>query len=443
MNQATSPQRWQQVKHIFQDALELSPQERASFLAAVCADDQTLRAQVERMLAADTSADSFLESSPVQHLIETTAPVKIGQAVSVYQIMDKLGVGGMGEVYLARDTRLERNVALKLLPALHTLDEGRVQRFVREAKAASALNHPNIVTIHEVGHSDHTHFIVTEFVEGKTLRRLLDERPLRLSEVTDIAIQIASALAAAHEVGIVHRDIKPENVMVRHDGLVKVLDFGLAKLSETRSAERGTQNEKDERPLQAASDIHRSSSIAHTSTLPGLVMGTARYMSPEQARGVAVDERSDIFSFGVVLYEMLAGQPPFQGETTTDTIIAVVEKDPIPLVQRVPELPRALEQIVNKMLLKARDDRYQTSQELLADLKAFRRTLADDESHELRRVTWPSDNDLAPRFSLTAEYVTAQIRQHKRASLAALVIVIAAAVTVAWFFSSRRTYALS
>ena len=436
MNQATSPQRWQQVKHIFQDALELSPQERASFLAVVCAGDQTLLTQVERMLAADDSADSFLESSPVQHLIEATTPVKIGQTIGAYQITNQLGVGGMGEVYAAHDTRLERNVALKLLPALYRMDEARVQRFVREAKAASALNHPNIVTIHEVGDSENVHFIVTELVEGKTLRRLLDERPLRLPEMTDIALQIASALAAAHEVCIVHRDIKPENVMVRPDGLVKVLDFGLAKLTETRSAERGTRDEN-------LSDAHRSSFRDHPSTASGLVMGTARYMSPEQARGLIVDERSDIFSFGVVLYEMLAGEPPFQGETTTDTIIAVVEKDPVPLVQRVPELPRALEQIVNKTLLKARDDRYQTSQELLADLKAFRRTLADDESHELQRVAWSSSNDLAPRFSLTAEYVTAQIKQHKRASLAALVIVLAAAVTVTWFFSSRRTYALS
>ncbi len=448
MNQATSPQRWQQVKVIFQDALELTPPERAAFLASVCANDSALRAQIEGMLAADTSADSFLESSPVHHLIEAAPQVKIGQTLGLYQITDKLGVGGMGEVYAARDTRLERNVAIKLLPAIYTLDESRVQRFKREAKAASALNHPNIVTIHEIRQYDHLHFIVTELVEGKTLRRRLDERALRLTEATDIAVQIAQALVGAHEAGIIHRDIKPDNVMVRNDGIVKVLDFGLAKLTELRNADRGMRIEEAKTSLQIAQgdallpqDNPQSAISNPQSTESGIVMGTARYMSPEQARGVAVDARSDLFSFGVVLYEMLAGQAPFQGETTTDVIIAVVEKDPIPLSQRVPELPRALDQIVTKTLRKDRGDRYQTSQELLADLKAFRRTLDDEESRELRRVALPSDT--APRFSMTAEYVTAQLKQHKRASLAALTIVIAALATVGWFFSSKRTYALS
>mgnify|MGYP000957127136 CR=1 FL=1 len=448
MTQATSPQRWLQVKAIFQEAVELEPQKRAAFLASACNGDQTLRTQIERMLAADDSADSFLESSPVHHLIETNQPIKIGQTIGAYQITDQLGVGGMGEVYAARDTRLERNVAVKLLPALYTMDEARVQRFVREAKAASALNHPNIVTIHEVGHSDNTYFIVTELVEGQTLRQRLDARPFRLSEVTDIAIQIASALVTAHEVGIVHRDIKPENVMLRPDGLVKVLDFGLAKLLKDEGG-RGKRDEgggmRDE--SETRTPVHPSSFIPHPSnhpsTSPGLVMGTARYMSPEQARGIVVDERSDIFSFGVVLYEILAGQPPFQGETTTDVIIAVVEKEPIPLSQRLLDLPRALEQIVNKTLRKDRNERYQTGQELLADLKAFRRTLEDEESRELRRVAFLDEGNTTSRFSLSAQYVTAQIRQHKHASVAALAIVIAALATVTWFFASKRTYALS
>ncbi|MBL8203438.1 MAG: protein kinase [Blastocatellia bacterium] len=433
MNQATSPQRWQQVKAIFQDVVELKPPERAAFLTSACKGDQHLRAQIERMLAADDSADSFLESSPVHHLLEATQPVKMGQAIGSYRITDNLGVGGMGEVYVAQDLRLERNVAVKLLPAVYTLDESRVQRFVREAKAVSALNHPNIVTIHEVGQSDQTHFIVTELVAGKTLRLLLDERSLRLTETIDIAIQIASALSSAHEVGIVHRDIKPENVMVRPDGIVKVLDFGLAKLTERRGDDAIERQSEEPDTWLAASH----------STTPGLVMGTARYMSPEQARGVSVDERSDIFSLGVVLYEMLAGQPPFQGETTTDVIIAVVEKDPCPLSQLVPDVPRVLEQLVVKALQKDRNARYQTSADMLADLKAFRRTLDDEESRELRRVSLPAPQDTASRFSFTAEYVTAQIKQHKRASVAALGIVIAAMAIVTWFFASNRTYALS
>ncbi len=435
MNQATSPQRWQQVKAIFQNVVELDAQERAAFLASLSADDQPLRPQVERMLAADDSADSFLESSPVHHLIEAAQQVKIGQTIGAYQITDQLGVGGMGEVYAARDTRLERNVAIKLLPAMYTMDESRVQRFEREAKAASALNHPNIVTIHEIGQHENTHFIVTELVAGTTLRQVMSARHLRISEATEIAIQMASALVAAHEAGIVHRDIKPDNVMIRPDGLVKVLDFGLAKLT-------GLRNEDAETLVQPPENTPHSALRNPHSTELGMVMGTARYMSPEQARGVRVDERSDIFSHGVVLYEMLTGVPPFQGETATDVIIAVVEKEPLPLANFVPDLPAELSGIVNTALRKNCTERYQTSRALLAELKSFRRAAAEE--YDDLEVVRPARNtsDLT-RSTFTAQYLATQIKQHKRASLAALAVVLAAIVTVSWFFFSKRTYALT
>ncbi|MBS1808277.1 MAG: serine/threonine protein kinase, partial [Acidobacteria bacterium] len=438
MNQATAPQRWQKVKTIFQEAVELPSHERAVFLATACDGDANLRAQVERMLAADDRDPSFLESSPVQHLIESSQQIQSGHVIGAYQIKDKLGAGGMGDVYCARDLRLEREVAVKVLPGLFTSDESRVQRFIREARAASALNHPNIVTIHEVGQVDQIYFIVTELVEGKTLRRLMDERPLQLAEVVDIGLQMVSALTAAHEAGIVHRDIKPENVMIREDDLVKVLDFGLAKLTERKSDGATARWGEDDpvRPLAPPPSLAPS-------TASSIVMGTARYMSPEQARGVNIDERSDIFSFGSVLYEMLTGHPPFQGETTTDVIIAVVEKDPLPVSSLVAGIPTELQQIVHKTLQKNREERYQTSKELLADIKSFKR-LAEAASGELTLVRRAIPHQSAATgFTLTAEYLAKQIKQHNRASLAALVIVLVAIAAVSWFFFSKRTYALS
>src|SRR5919106_2741773 len=234
----------------------------------------------------------------------------IPDAIAHYRIIQKLGAGGMGEVYLAQDTKLDRKVALKILAAEVAVDRSRMNRFVQEAKAASALNHPNILTIHEIDETDSVHFIATEFIDGETLRERMKSAPMKLGEVLDVAVQIASALSAAHAVGIVHRDIKPENVMLRRDGIVKVLDFGLAKL-----AERLPKDSVDpEAPTSFKTD-------------PGTVVGTAIYMSPEQARGMAVDARTDIFSLGVVLYEMLAGRVPFGGESKNDIIVALLNRD--------------------------------------------------------------------------------------------------------------------
>jgi serine/threonine protein kinase len=270
-----------------------------------------------------------------------------GTCLSHYEIGSQLGAGGMGEVYLAVDTRLDRTVALKILPADVASNQQRVRRFLQEAKAASALNHPHIITIHEVGEADSTYFIATEFIDGLTLRESMKSTPLRIEKIIDIAIQVVSALTAAHEVNIIHRDIKPENIMLRRDGYVKILDFGLAKLTE-----------------QQASDPEGSTLV---NTAAGVVLGTTSYMSPEQARGLEVDARSDIWSVGVVLYEIVTCRMPFEGVTMSDVIAAVLDQEPAPLARYSPEGPPGLERIIKKALAKDTDERYQPTKDLLID----------------------------------------------------------------------------
>jgi serine/threonine-protein kinase len=263
----------------------------------------------------------------------------------------------MGEVFLAEDSRLNRRVALKILRADLANDAERMRRFVQEAKSASALNHPNILTIYEVGEINQTHFIATEYIEGETLRERMRRKALTLRETLDVALQVAAALNAAHSTGIIHRDIKPENVMLREDGYVKVLDFGLAKLVE--------------QPLPDP----QAETLMHARTQPGMIMGTVAYMSPEQARGLAVDVRTDIFSLGVLLYEMFCGRKPFTGETISHTIVAIIEKEPPPLRQTGEIIPAEFERIIEKTLAKNPRDRYQTTKDLLADLKMLRNRL--------------------------------------------------------------------
>ncbi len=275
-----------------------------------------------------------------------------------YKVIDKLGAGGMGEVFLAEDTRLERKVALKLLPERFSDESEALRRFKQEAKAASALNHPNIITVYEIGGHEGSNFIATEFIDGRTLRERMRER-LSFDEALSIIVQTAEALSAAHQAGIVHRDVKPENIMVRKDGYVKVLDFGLAKLTEGDGG-----NAK-------AEDATRKLVM----TNPGVVMGTAAYMSPEQARGLPVDAGSDIFSFGAVMHEMLAGQPPFAGETMMDVIQAVISTEPTPLKSLAEHLPQELIRIVGKTLKKKREHRYHSTKDLLNDLKDLREEL--------------------------------------------------------------------
>src|SRR5262245_58693212 len=318
------PEHWGQIEQLYHAALELASDKRSAFLDAYCKDDQDLRREVESLLDYDERAQHFIESPPdamaAEMVAAEQAPALLGGNVSHYRILSLLGRGGMGAVYLALDTNLGRKIALKLLPEQFTKDTEQVRRFEREARAASALNHPNILTIHEIGAIDHCHFIISEFVEGQTLRRRIANNPMELNSVLDVAIQVASALAAAHAAGITHRDVKPENVMLRPDGLVKVLDFGLAKLIETQSPSVET----------------RASTIEMQSTETGVVMGTVRYMSPEQARGQKVDERTDVFSLGVMLYEMVAGRRPFEGQTASDCIAALLTSEPPALGQYGP-----------------------------------------------------------------------------------------------------------
>jgi serine/threonine protein kinase len=289
-------------------------------------------------------------------LTDNQAESVIGHMLGRYKILEELGAGGMGEVYLVEDTHLGRKVALKALPSPFTGDTERVHRFQQEARAASGLNHPNILTIHEIGEADGRRFIATEYVEGETLREtLLKNLRMSLSETLSVVMQMASALAAAHLAGIIHRDIKPENIMLRTDGLVKVLDFGLAKLTE-----------RQDLALEASTLMH---------TQPGILVGTVTYMSPEQARGQEVDARSDIWSTGVVLYEMLTGRNPFEGITPGDVIACILTKEPVPLSSYRLEIPAELEWITDKALNKDREERYQTVKELSSDLRRLKQRL--------------------------------------------------------------------
>jgi Tol biopolymer transport system component len=365
-----TPERWQRIKKLYHSALERDTDEQAIFLAEACDGDEAMRGEVESLLRCDTSADRFFESDALEVAAKLCAEDRvqsmIGRQIGPYQILSLLGAGGMGEVHLALDTRLGRKVAVKLLPSEFTTDAERLLRFEQEARAASALNHPNIITVHEIGEIEGRRFIVTEYVEGETLRQRIASAPqrrIRLSEALEIAAQVAAALQAAHDAGVTHRDIKPENVMLRADGLMKVLDFGLAKLSGSRA---GLQAEAAE-----SLDIRS-----------GVVMGTVSYMSPEQARGENVDHRTDIFSLGVMLYEMLAGRRPFEGATASDVMAAALMSEPVSLMEVVPEVPAPLWRIVQRCLEKRPGQRFQSAGDLgfaLGELSASSGAKPDSE----------------------------------------------------------------
>ncbi len=363
--------RLEQIEDIYQAVIDQPPEKRRAFLQTSCGDDGELRREIESLLRYDDSNFNFIDSPPAALAAEMFSddekrPTLEGSQVGLYKIERLLGEGGMGEVYLAEDTRLHRQVALKVLPNRLVADAERLMRFEREAHAASALNHPNILTIHEFGEADGIHFLAGEFVDGLTLGNMLAGGRLNITEALDIAIQVASALAAAHDAGITHRDIKPENIMIRRDGYVKVLDFGLAKLAQQRS---GSGNSGSEDPTM---NLHQ--------TKPGAVMGTAAYMSPEQARGIHVEARTDIWSLGVVLYEMLAGVKPFVGETPADTIVAVLSVEPAPVFSHAPDLPSELGPLLSRALSKNVEDRYRSAKELRADLEKIRKRIELGES---------------------------------------------------------------
>jgi serine/threonine protein kinase/tetratricopeptide (TPR) repeat protein len=386
-----------------------------------------------------------------------------GTKIGRYQIRSKIGAGGMGEVYLAEDMRLGRKVALKLFAEELTQDRDRLSRFDQEAYAASALNHPNIITIYEIGDEGGRHFIVTEFIDGVTLRNHLSSAPMDFREVLNIAIQIAGALEEAHAAGIIHRDIKPENIMIRRNGHVKVLNFGLGKLAEASLSE-------DEADTEAVTR-------ARVLTDAGIVVGTSQYMSPEQARGKSIDARTDIWSLGVVLYEMAAGRPPFAGGTKTDVIVAIAKGNPLPIARFAPAVPAEFDWIAMKALRKDVDERYQTIRELESDLKKLRQRLQFQS--EIERSMDPASLTGSPSFSTSsltdteitgvppirdtagpgeaktsgsapgaaqtrassAEYIVGEIKRHKTgvAFIALAVVLIAVAIAFVWSARKRAT----
>jgi Tol biopolymer transport system component len=380
-----TPERWQRVKEIFQSALQLAPSERSVYLASACGDDKELRQEVESLIASHEKSGEFIDSpayvAAAEMIVDDKAELNPGQTIAAYRIVSFIGRGGMGEIYLADDTRLGRRVALKFLSSSFLNDTDRLRRFEQEARAASALNQPNILTVHEMGMYGGRRYISTEFVDGQTLRQSMLLQRFTVGEALDVVEQIAAALAAAHAAGIIHRDIKPENVMLRTDGIVKVLDFGLAKLTATKKT--------------GPEDATRE--IVNTGT--GQVIGTVAYMSPEQARGLTVDARTDIWSLGVLLYEMIAARRPFEGTTPSDVLVSVLEREPQPLDITDLGIPETLEFIISKALTKERDGRYQSAREFLTDIKRLK-----------QRVNF--DGELERRGSFQAPTPSAQDKAH-------------------------------
>jgi TolB-like protein/Tfp pilus assembly protein PilF len=391
-----TPERYRQIGELFHAALEVDTGQRAAFLERGCAGDMELRHEVESLINSHEVGKDFIAAPALSVAAEMLATGEAnsltGQTIARYRVLSLVGTGGMGRVYLAEDAALNRRVALKLLPEPFTNDKNQLQRFHQEARAASALNHPNIVTVYEVGAWQGRDFIATEFVEGVTLRTRMRGRGLPLGAAIDIVLQVAGALTAAHAAGIVHRDIKPENIMIRPDGLVKILDFGIAKYA-------GPKGDRD------------SESWVKTAT--GVVIGTTAYMSPEQARGQEVDARADIWSLGVILYEMVARRLPFLGKTPTDRLAAILHHEPMPLRKLRRGVPAELEHVVSRALAKDKGNRYAKAADLAEDLRKLRVTLGVDRPF---------------RFALPAPSRARLLSgQRKSVALAALLLVIAAA----------------
>ncbi len=392
LNSSPSPKllslkRSQGIKDIFHAAIECEPAERPALLDRLCAGDDEFRREVESLLALEDRAAPFLETPAIEieakAIAESHQSLEAGRMIARYRIVSKIGAGGGGEVYLAQDTKLGRKVALKLLTADSSAAPERLRRFEMEAQLASSLNHPNIAVVYDVGDEDGLRFIASEFVDGETLRHRIECGAIDWAQAVEIAMQIALALEAAHKAGIVHRDIKPENVILRADGCVKLLDFGIAKLATPIAGD------------SAPAGLNRI-------TAEGSLLGTAEYMSPEQARGAAIDPRSDIFSLSVLIYEMIVGRRPFTGKTVADVIAAILKTEPPPLREVAPQSPAILERIVNKALRKEPESRYQSIDEMLAELKSLKESSIDATDPTLISATDLDGPD--PRVTVEDEY---------------------------------------
>src|SRR5438067_980917 len=375
-----TPARFNTVEEIFHAALEQEPDQVNAFLDTACEGDAVLRREVEALVESDQRAAGFIEISSVglatKLLQNQQTDSLVGKTIGHYKISESIGTGGMGEVYLATDITAGRKAALKLLPLRFTGDAERLKRFEQEARAVVGLNHPNILTVYEIGEDHAIHYIASELIEGETLREHLTRGRMELIEAVDIAIQMASALAVAHNAGIVHRDIKPENIMLRPDGYVKVLDFGIAKLAEQ---EVPATMPKDEALLLVETNL-------------GSILGTIPYMSPEQAWGASVDKGTDIWSLGVVLYEMVTGHAPFTGDTPREVMSSILEKEPPQLTSYLAHAPAELQQIISKTLRKDREERYHSAHELFEALKDLRHKL--EVEAELERSTAAAQAEL-------------------------------------------------
>jgi serine/threonine protein kinase/tetratricopeptide (TPR) repeat protein len=388
-------ERWKRIEKLLHAALAHESEERSAFLYGECGEDEAMLREIESLIAHHCQATSFLETPlpeiAAELFAERPKPLTAGQSVGHYRVIAPLGAGGMGEVYLAVDTQLERRVALKILPDSFAADSVRSLRFEREARAVAALNHPNIVTIHEIGQADNIHFMATEFVDGQTLSQRIANARLTLPEALDVALQTATALDSAHDAGILHRDIKPANIMLRPDGIVKLLDFGLAKLIDNHTG----------LDFKSPAEVRFRTGF-------GVILGTPHYMSPEQVRGQDLDTRTDIFSLGVVIFEMITGRLPFDGTTVSDVISAILLCEPPALSRLVPDIPPELEHIVHKALAKDRQERYPTIFQLLSDLRNLKQEMDHQESNRQyqqkpldligrRTVSKPVEFDAIPR----------------------------------------------
>ncbi|HEX9962366.1 MAG TPA: protein kinase, partial [Pyrinomonadaceae bacterium] len=415
-------ERWQKIKELYESALKYPPESRAAFLDENCNGDAELRREVESLVSFSENSTSFMEHPAVAEVADVILNQKekfgAGEKLGHYKIIKPLGAGGMGKVYLAQDARLGRKVAVKFLAEEFSANDDRLRRFVLEAKSASALNHPNIITIYEIGEFGDANFIAMEHVEGDSLRRLVGERKIKLNEAVDIAIQAASALAAAHDAGIIHRDIKPENIMLRPDGLVKILDFGLAK-------QTGFPHDTGETDGEA---LTRERVV----TAPGVVMGTAAYMSPEQIRGKKVDARADIWSLGVVLYELVAGRVPFTGETGSDMLAAILKSEPEPLSIYASGVPEQLERIVEKTLKKDCEERYQVVKDLFLELKLLQKNLDAAAQNAGSEPLSASGRKAAAQTEKNGSFP----RRRRWSRIAAPALLLPAALSI-WYFTRR------